>query len=103
MSLLVPGLGSIYSGHYVDGLYYFFLTAGSGALALNVFDPQATFGEQKAAFYVLGTVALATYVASIFGASLAAQRHNALGRHHFRRLLLDRTPEILPLVDAVRR
>lgn len=102
LSAFVPGLGSAYSGHYVDGLYYFILSGGSAALALNVYDRTANLGDQKAAVYVLGTIAVATYVASLFGASLSAQRHNAIARYKHRRNVLDQTPEVLPLLDQVR-
>lgn len=102
LSLIVPGLGSAYSGHYVDGLYYFLLTVGSAALALNVLDTGADWHSQKAAVYVLGTLAIATYVASLFGASLGAQRHNAIARYKHRRGVLERTPEVLPLLEGLR-
>jgi tetratricopeptide (TPR) repeat protein len=78
LSAAVPGLGSAYSSQYVDGIYYFALTAATGLGAWDVHDGDRSFGDQKTSFYALGTLAAVFYAANVLQGYLSAKRFNAI-------------------------
>jgi hypothetical protein len=97
LSAVVPGLGSFYTGSYFDAAYYFGLTVGSGLLAADVYDRDARFGQQNAAFYVLSALAVTFYAASVTQGWLGAVRYNEVQKYEHRRHVLEDTDVPLPL------
>jgi tetratricopeptide (TPR) repeat protein len=78
MSLVVPGSGSVYGGHLVDGAYYFALTALSGLGALDVHDGSRRWSDQRATFYGLAALAAIFYAGSAVQGYVSVARHNAI-------------------------
>jgi hypothetical protein len=100
MSLVVPGAGSVYGGHLVDGLYYFAFTTLSGLGALDVHDGARAWTDQKAAFYGLAALAAIFYAGSALQGYVAVARHNEIAELDARRALWRDTDLPLPL-DSV--
>ncbi|HEU4734394.1 MAG TPA: hypothetical protein VFT22_41170 [Kofleriaceae bacterium] len=99
LSLAVPGAGSVYGGHLVDGLYYFALTTLSGLGALDVHDSSRAWTDQKATFYGLTALAAILYAGSAVQGYVSVARHNAVAEHDARRALWRTTDAPLPLED----
>lgn len=99
LSLAVPGAGSVYGGHLVDGLYYFALTSLSGLGALDVHDGSRRWTDQKAAFYGLAALAAIFYAGGAVQGYVSVARHNALVELDARRALWRDTELPLPLED----
>jgi len=97
LSLAVPGSGSVYGGHLVDGLYYFALTTLSGLGALDVYDGNRRWTDQKATFYGLTTLAAVFYAGSAVQGYVAVARRNAIATLDARRALWRATEAALPL------
>jgi hypothetical protein len=99
LSLVVPGSGSVYGGHLVDGLYSFALTTLSGLGALDVHDGRRAWTDQKAAFYGLAALAAVFYAAGAVQGYISVARHNALAELDARHALWHDTELPLPLED----
>ncbi|HEX4417523.1 MAG TPA: hypothetical protein VH165_06470 [Kofleriaceae bacterium] len=97
MSLVVPGSGSVYGGHLVDGIYYFALTTLSGLGALDVYDRGHAWTDQKAAFYGLAALAAVFYAGSAVQGYVAVARTNFAGELDARQALWRATDTPLPL------
>jgi hypothetical protein len=97
LSAIAPGAGSFYSGHAVDGLYYLGLTSASVLGMVDVHDGDRGLGDQKVTFYVLGTLAVATYTASLVQAYFGARRFNLAEDLRWRRRAVAATEGPLPL------
>jgi hypothetical protein len=82
-SALLPGLGAVYTEHYVDAIYYFGLTAAPAAMAWEVRRPAAGASDQPVTVYLLGAVAATFYLASIAQGWLGAHRFNAAEAHGY--------------------
>jgi len=78
LSLVVPGSGSVYGGHLVDGLYYFALTTLSGLGALDTYSADHRWTDQKATFYGLTALAAVFYAGSAVQGYVSVARHNAI-------------------------
>jgi hypothetical protein len=103
LSLAVPGSGSVYGGHLVDGLYYFALTTLSGLGALDVHDGRRAWTDQPATFYGLTTLAAIFYAGSALQGYVSVARGNAVRELAARRALWRDTDRPLPLEDAAPR
>lgn len=101
LSAVLPGLGSVYTEHHVDALYYFGLTAGSGLMAWDVYQPGQTLGGQRPTFYVLGSLATVFYLSSIVQGWLGAKRLQEVERWQYRRDVLRVTERPSPLEAVV--
>ena len=99
LSLVVPGSGSVYGGHLVDGLYSFGLTTLSGLGALDVYDRGRGWGDQKAAFYGLAALAAIFYAGGAVQGYVSVVRHNAIAELDARQALWRDTDLPLPLED----
>jgi len=97
MSLVVPGLGSAYSGHYVDGLYYGGLTTLAALGAYSAYDDDQALGDQRAAFWGLATTASLFYLSSLIHAHVAAGRFNAVERQRWQVRVWQASSQPLPL------
>jgi TM2 domain-containing membrane protein YozV len=97
LSALVPGAGSFYTSHPVDGIYYLALTAGGALGALDVHDGERSLGDQKTTFYVLGGLAAVTYAANLVQGYLGARRFNLVEDLRWRRRVIAATERPLPL------
>jgi hypothetical protein len=97
LSAVVPGLGAIYSEHYVDAIYYAGLTGAAALGAWDVYDPGRSAGDQKTTFYALTTLAATFYLANVFQGYVAAERWNAVEAYHHEQHVLDATRFDLPL------
>ncbi|MGM0558190.1 MAG: hypothetical protein ACQEVA_17530 [Myxococcota bacterium] len=97
LSTLVPGAGSAYAGHYVDGLYYFGLTGFGGWISYELYDPDKRFADQRASFYTVGVVTALIYTANVVRGWTAAARFNAVERETYRRELYRETSIPMPL------
>jgi hypothetical protein len=97
LSLAIPGAGSVYGGHPVDGIYYFALTALSALGAWDVYDDAHRFGAQRPTFYVLGALAAIFYAGSAVQGYLSVARYNAMSDDRARRALWRETEQPLPL------
>jgi tetratricopeptide (TPR) repeat protein len=96
-SALVPGLGSVYAEHYVDGIYSFAFTVGFSGLAYDVFEPRRALLDQKASFYVLGVTGLFFYVANVIRGYLDSARFNEAELFRVKQRVSDVVPADLPL------
>jgi hypothetical protein len=83
LSLVVPGLGSVYSHHHVDGLYYGGITALAALGAYSAYDRDRDLGDQRAAFWGLATTAGLFYLSGLVHAHGAARRFNAVERQRW--------------------
>jgi tetratricopeptide (TPR) repeat protein len=99
LSLVVPGAGSVYGGHLVDGLYSFALTTLSGLGALDVHDGSRSWTDQKTTFYGLAALAAIFYAGGAIQGYISVARHNALVELDARRALWRDTELPLPLED----
>lgn len=99
LSLVVPGSGSVYGGHLVDGLYYFALTTLSGLGALDVYATGRAWTDQKVTFYGLTALAAIFYAGSAMQGYVSVMRHNAITELDARRALWRDTETPLPLED----
>lgn len=97
LSTVLPGLGSAYSQHYVDGLYYLGITSLSALGAWDIHDPDRRFRDQQVSFYGLGALAIATYAASLIQAYVGARRFNSVEQVRWRGRVLRDTERGLPL------
>jgi tetratricopeptide (TPR) repeat protein len=97
LSLAVPGAGSVYGGHLVDGLYYFALTGATGLGALDVHDGQRGWRDQKATFWGLAILAATFYAGGALGGYVAVARTNELAALAARHALWDATAAPWPL------
>jgi hypothetical protein len=100
LSAAVPGLGSLYDGTPFDAVYYFGLTTGAGLLAWDVHQGGRGLADQRASFYVLGSVAALFYLSGITQGALGAIRFNEVERVEHRRAVLRATETPLPLDRA---
>jgi len=96
-SAVLPGSGSLYGGHLVDGLYYFALTALPALGAYDVHDGSRAWTDQKVTFYGLAGVAAVFYVTNLVSAYIAVSRHNAVTELEDRRALWRETETAMPL------
>jgi hypothetical protein len=103
LSALVPGGGSFYASHPVDGVYYLALTAGGALGALDVHDRHRSLGDQKTTFYLLGSLAAVTYAASLVQGYLGARRFNMVEALRWRRRVIAQTERPLPLDERPER
>jgi hypothetical protein len=97
LSAIVPGAGSVYGGHAVDGAYYFALTGLTALGAWDVHDSGRPFGDQKAAFYGLAATAIVFYAANLIQGGIAVARYNAVTEADDRRAVWRDTDQPLPL------
>lgn len=96
-SAVLPGAGSVYGGHLVDGLYYFALTALPALGAYDVHDGSRAWTDQKLTFYGLATVAAVFYATSLLSGYISVARHNAVTELEARRALWHDTETAMPL------
>jgi tetratricopeptide (TPR) repeat protein len=99
LSLVVPGSGSIYGGHLVDGLYSFAFTTMPTLAALDVYRTDRAWTEQRAAFYGLAALAAIFYAGGAVQGYVSVARHNAVTELDARRGLWRATEAPLPLED----
>lgn len=99
LSLIVPGSGSVYGGHLVDGLYYFALTTLSGLAAFDVYSTDRAWTDQKVTFYGLTALAAVFYAGSALQGYVSVARHNAITELDARHALWRDTDLPLPLED----
>jgi len=99
LSLVVPGAGSVYGGHLVDGLYSFALTTLSGLGALDVYDGGRGWADQRATFYGLAALAAIFYAGGAVQGYVSVARHNAIAELDAQRALWRDTDVPLPLED----
>jgi len=102
LSLVVPGAGSVYGGHLVDGLYYFALTTLSGLGAIDVYHADRRWTDQQATFYGLTALAAVFYAGSAVQGYVAVARHNAIAELDARHALWRDTDLPLPLEQLER-
>jgi hypothetical protein len=100
LSLAVPGAGSVYGGHLVDGLYSFAFTTLSGLAALDVYRTERAWTDQPAAFYGLAALAAIFYAGGAVQGYVSVARSNAVAELDARRALWQATEAPLPLEDV---
>jgi hypothetical protein len=103
LSALVPGGGSFYTSHHIDGIYYLALTAGGALGALDVYDGDRSLGDQKTTFYLLGSLAAVTYAANLVQGYFGARRFNLVEDLRWRRRVIAETDRPLPLDERPER
>jgi hypothetical protein len=99
LSLAVPGAGSVYGGHLVDGLYSFAFTTLSGLAAIDVYRGDRTWTDQQATFYGLAALAAIFYAGGAVQGYVSVARGNAIAELDARRALWQATEVALPLED----
>jgi tetratricopeptide (TPR) repeat protein len=99
MSLVVPGSGSVYGGHLVDGLYAFAFTTLSGLGALEVHRSDRRWTDQPATFYGLAALAAIFYAGGAVQGYVSVARRNTLVELDARHALWRDTDLPLPLED----
>jgi tetratricopeptide (TPR) repeat protein len=97
LSAIVPGSGSVYGGHAVDGAYYFALTGLTAAGAWDVYESSRGWADQKVAFYGLAAAAVVFYAANVIQGYVSVARYNAVTEADERRTLWRDTDQPLPL------
>lgn len=97
LSALIPGAGSVYGEHYVDGIYYFGMTGLGSWVSYELFETGRSFGDQPTAFYVVGALTAMTYLSNVIQGYVGVTRYNAVSDHHYRQEILDQTAVELPL------
>jgi hypothetical protein len=75
LSLLVPGLGQVYTGHWKDGIFALLFTASSAYQSYRGFDKN---GIKSPYGWIYGTLATGFYIGNIYGAVKSANKHNKL-------------------------
>lgn len=99
LSLVVPGSGSVYGGHLVDGLYYFAFTTLSGLGALDVYRAERPWTDQKVTFYGLAALAAIFYAGGAVQGYISVARHNTIVELDARHALWRETDLAMPLED----
>jgi len=97
LSLAIPGAGSVYGGHLVDGLYSFAFTTLSGLAAIDVYRTERTWTDQPAAFYGLAAIAAIFYAGGAVQGYVSVARSNAVAELDARHALWQATEAPLPL------
>jgi tetratricopeptide (TPR) repeat protein len=97
LSAIVPGAGSVYGGHLVDGLYYFGLTTLAGLGAWEVHASDRRWTDQPVTFYGLATLAAVFYAGSLVQGYVSVARGNQVRALEHRRALWRTTDQPLPL------
>jgi tetratricopeptide (TPR) repeat protein len=100
LSLAVPGAGSVYGGHLVDGLYYFAFTTLSGLAAIDVYRSERTWTDQQVTFYGLAALAAIFYAGGAVQGYVSVARGNAVAELEARQGLWRATEVPLPLEDV---
>jgi hypothetical protein len=100
LSVIVPGAGSMYARHWVDGFYYLGLTGLSALGALDIYDPDRGAGDQQASFYGLAALATTFYLSNLVNAYGSAKRFNRVEAHRWRERLWVASDLPLPLADV---
>jgi hypothetical protein len=90
----------VYGGHLVDGLYYFAFTTLAGLAAIDVYDTDRTWTDQKATFYGLTALTAIFYAGSAVQGYVSVARHDAISELEARRALWRDTDLPLPLDAA---
>lgn len=75
LSAVVPGLGKVYTGNYVDALMSFIFVGGNAYQAYRGFEKN---GKKSAFGWIFGSIATGFYIGNIFGSAKAAIRFNNL-------------------------
>ena len=75
LSAVVPGLGKVYTGNYIDAITAFIFVGGNAFQAYRGFMKN---GNKSAFGWIFGSVAVGFYVGNIFGSAKAAIRFNNL-------------------------
>ena len=75
LSAIIPGLGKVYTGNYVDAATAFIFVGGNAFQAYRGFQKN---GSKSAFGWIFGTIAAGFYVGNIFGSAKAAIRFNNL-------------------------
>ncbi len=75
LSAIVPGLGKVYTGNYVDALMSFIFVGGNAYQAYRGFEKN---GKKSAFGWIFGSIATGFYIGNIFGSAKAAIRFNNL-------------------------
>ncbi len=101
LSLVLPGAGALYNQRFVDAAYYLALTAGSYALASQLWRTGAGWGGQRASFYLVGSLGLTFHLAAIAQGALGARRWNEVERHRHRQRVFALTETPLPLREGL--
>ncbi len=78
MSMLVPGLGKVYSGYWKDGLFSLLFTGIAVWQSYRGFDKQ---GINSAYGWIYGGIALGFYSGNIYGSYKAANKYNETINH----------------------
>ncbi len=73
LSVVVPGLGKVYSGYWQDGAIAFIFV---GVNAWQSYRGFAKYGVGNATGWICGSFGLGFYLGNIYGAIKAAKRHN---------------------------
>ncbi len=97
LSVVIPGLGSIYARHYVDGIYYGGLTTLAALGAYDVYDRGAGLGHQRPTFWGLAGLATVFYLSNLLHAYTATQRFNAVERYRWQERIWTESELPLPL------
>ena len=75
LSAIIPGLGKVYTGNYIDAITAFIFVGGNAFQAYRGFKKN---GNKSAFGWIFGSVAVGFYVGNIFGSAKAAIRFNNL-------------------------
>lgn len=97
LSTIIPGAGSMYAHHFVDGLYYLGGTALGTAVSTGLYETGQGFGDQRVSFYVVGTLTTLYYLGNVVQAVLGVHRYNHVSESDYRRQIVEETAVELPL------
>jgi hypothetical protein len=73
-SLVIPGMGKVYSGDWKDGLISFVFV---GATAIQAYRGYKQYGSRSGFFIGYVSVAASFYLGNLYGSFKSAKRHNA--------------------------
>ncbi len=79
LSMIIPGMGRVYTKRYGDGFYSFVLTAGTGALSYYYYQ----YEKKKTAAIAFSLLSFSFYTGDIYGSIVSAMRFNYLHRIGF--------------------
>lgn len=97
LSAVIPGAGSVYSQHYVDGMYYLGLVGLGGWVSAELYDRGRGFGDQPMSFYVVGTVTTLFYLSNVVQGAIGVWRYNNVAGGEYHRRIVEETAVGLPL------
>lgn len=86
LSVIVPGLGKVYTGRWKDALVSLLFVSGTGYQAYRAFSDK---GVESVYGWIMGTLSLGFYIGNIYGSAKSATLYNNNQNLRYREKVID--------------